>query len=74
MRLLKVLCVAALLAMPVVALADASDIPGSAEWYLHIDLERIRSEKAGRAVYDWLQAEALDELEEDLTSRKRSTP
>ena len=50
MRLLKILCATVLLAIPVAALADARDVPGSAEWYLHIDLDKMRSEKAGEAV------------------------
>lgn len=65
MRLLKLLCVTVLLAMPAVSMADARDVPGTAEWYLHIDLEKMRSEEAGRAVYDWFRAEALDEVRED---------
>lgn len=65
MRLLKLLCVTVLLAVPAVSMADARDVPGSAEWYLHIDLDRIRSEQAGQALYDWFQAEALDEVRDD---------
>ena len=62
MRFLKILCAIALLAVPLAALADARDVPGSAEWYLHIDLDKMKSEKAGQAVYDWFRAEALDEV------------
>ena len=65
MRLLKILCAAVLLAIPVAALADARDVPGSAEWYLHIDLEKMRSEDAGQAVYDWFRDEALDEVRDE---------
>ena len=65
MRLLKVLWATMLLALPIAALADASDVPGSAEWYLHIDFERMKSDEAGRAMYDWLQAEALDDVKND---------
>jgi hypothetical protein len=65
MRLLKVLCAAALLAIPAMALADASDIPGSAEWYLHVDLEKMRSEKASEAVYGWLDDEVLTEVKDE---------
>jgi hypothetical protein len=65
MRLLKILCATVLLAIPVAALADARDVPGSAEWYLHIDLEKMRSEDAGQAVYDWFRDEALDEVRDE---------
>ena len=65
MRLLKVLCATMLLALPIAALADVSDVPGSAEWYLHIDFERMKSDEAGRAMYEWLQAEALDEVKDE---------
>lgn len=65
MRFLKIFCVAVLLAMPVSVLADARDVPGSAEWYLHIDLDKMKSEKAGQAVYDWFRNEALDEVRDE---------
>ena len=65
MRILKVLCFTVLLAMPAATLADASDVPGSAEWYLHIDLDKMKSEEAGKAVYEWFRAEALDEIKND---------
>ena len=65
MRLLKLLCVTVLLAIPAVSMADARDVPGTAEWYLHIDFEKMRSEEAGRAVYDWFRDEALDEVKND---------
>ncbi len=65
MRLLKVLCITVLMAIPAATLADASDVPGSAEWYLHIDLDKMKSEEAGKAVYEWFRAEALDEIRND---------
>ena len=65
MRLMKTFFAAVLLVLPFAALADARDVPGTAEWYLHIDLEKMRSEEAGKAVYDWFRDEALDEVEND---------
>ena len=62
MRLITVLCATVLLAIPVAAPADARDVPGSAEWYLHVDLDKMRSEQAGQSVYDWFRAEALDDV------------
>ncbi len=65
MRVLKILCVAVLLAVPLAAVADARDIPGSADWYLFIDLEKMKSEEAGKPLYEWLREEALVEVKED---------
>jgi hypothetical protein len=65
MRIFKFLWLVLMLAAPVAADADASDIPGSADWYLYLDLEQMKSEKAGKALYDWLDAEVLTEVEEE---------
>jgi hypothetical protein len=65
MRILKVLCVAVLLAAPMAAAADAVDLPGSAEWYLHVDLRKMKSEEAGKPVYDWLNEEVMTEVKEE---------
>jgi len=65
MRLIKVLLLALLLTAPVVAAAAADDIPESAVWYFHIDLEQMRSDGPGKGVYDWLQEEALDDVRDD---------
>ena len=65
MRYSKILIVGLLLATPGLATANADDIPGAATWYLHIDLEKMRSDEAGKAVYDWLREEAFDEVKEE---------
>ena len=65
MRVMKFLCVAVLLALPLAAVADARDIPGSADWYLFIDLEKMKSEEAGKPIYEWLREEALIEVKEE---------
>lgn len=65
MRLVKFLCVAMLLAIPLAAAADTNDIPGSAEWYLHVDLKQMKSEEAGKPVYEWLRDEAFTEVKEE---------
>jgi hypothetical protein len=66
MRLVKFLCVAMLLAVPLAAAADTKDIPGSAEWYLYVDLNKMKSEDAGKPVYDWLRDEVLTEVKDDV--------
>jgi hypothetical protein len=65
MRYLKLMIVGLLLAIPGLATAKADDIPGAATWYLYVDLEKMRSDEAGRAIYDWLREEAFDEIKED---------
>ena len=65
MRYLKILIVGLLLAVPTVAAAASDDIPESAVWYFHLDLEQMREEGPGRGVYDWLQIEALSEIKEE---------
>jgi hypothetical protein len=65
MRYLKLIIVGLLLAIPGLAVAQADDIPGAATWYLHIDLEKMRSDDAGKVVYDWLREEAFDEVKEE---------
>ena len=65
MRYLKILIVSLLLAVPGLATAKADDIPGGATWYLHIDLEKMRTEAAGKAIYDWLRDEAFTDVKEE---------
>ena len=65
MRYLKILAVGLLLAVPVLATADAEGLPDEAVWYFHIDLEQMRDDGPGRGVYDWLQNEALSEVKEE---------
>ncbi|MDH3909428.1 MAG: hypothetical protein OEU83_10365 [Gammaproteobacteria bacterium] len=64
MRYLKILIVGLLLAVPTVA-AASGDIPESAVWYFHLDLEQMREKGPGRGVYDWLKIEALSEIKEE---------
>lgn len=65
MRTLKLLIVGLLLAPPGLTMADASDIPGASTWYFHIDLEEMRSEEAGMAVYAWMEDEIFSDVRED---------
>jgi hypothetical protein len=64
MRYLKILIVGLLLAVPTVA-AASGDIPESAVWYFHLDLEQMREKGPGQGVYDWLKIEALSEIKEE---------
>ena len=65
MKFLKLLVVGLALTFPALVVADANDLPGSAEWYLHIDLDQMKSEEAGKALYNWLEDEAFDDVQED---------
>jgi len=65
MRYLKILIVGLLLTLPVLATADMEDLPGSAVWYFHIDLEQMRKDGPGQGVYAWLQDEAFSDIKED---------
>ncbi len=63
---LTVLVTAALLLVaPALAIADARDIPGSATWYFHVDLDRMRKTEAGQGVHRWMVDEIFDDLKED---------
>lgn len=66
MRYLKILIVGLLLAVPgLAAAANSDDIPGSAVWYLHVDLAQMRAEGPGKSVYGWLQDEAFADVRDD---------
>jgi len=64
MRVLKVLCLAVLLVAPVAAVA-ANDVPESADWYLYVDLQRMKSEEAGKPLYDWFNDEVIIEVKDE---------
>jgi len=65
MRFLKILVVGLLLTVPVLATADTENLPESAVWYFHIDLEQMRKDGPGQGIYAWLQDEALAEIKEE---------
>jgi hypothetical protein len=62
MRTLKLLIIGLLLAIPGLAAADASDIPGASTWYLHVDMEEMRSDEVGKALYGWMDEEIFSEI------------
>ena len=64
MRSLFLLLVLVLPACSTTAAAE-TDLPGEADWYLHIDFDEMRNEEAGSPVYHWLQAEVFADVEED---------
>lgn len=68
MTKLRLLLLLAPLLLPAPALADvdAADIPAEAVWYLHVDLEELRSAASGRQLYEWLEQEVFTDIREDL--------
>ena len=65
MRKLKLLIIGLLLTAPLLATAGIGGVPGDTTWYLHVDFDQMKSEKAGKAIYDWLVDEVFDDLNED---------
>lgn len=65
---LRILFAAILLSMPFAAVADLSsdDLPDGTVWYLHADLEQMRSTESGREIYGWFQGEVVVELNDQL--------
>ncbi len=65
MRILKLLIVGLLLAIPGLVAADAGDIPGASTWYLHVDLDEMRSDEVGKSLYGWMDEEIFSEIDEE---------
>jgi len=65
MRYLKLMIVGLLLTIPGLAMAKTDDIPGGATWYLHIDLAEMRSDEAGKTVYEWISEETIDKVNDE---------
>jgi hypothetical protein len=65
MRILKLLIMGLLLAIPGLAAADAGDIPGASTWYLHVDLDEMRSDEVGQSLYGWMDEEIFSEINEE---------
>ena len=61
---LRFLLLLAPLMLPGRALAavDAADIPADAVWYLHVDLEELRSAASGKLLYRWLDDEVFADI------------
>jgi len=62
---IRTLLLIVMLSVPMVAGADASSVPGGANWYFYVDLEQMRSGGPGAPMYNWLRDEVLEEIRED---------
>ena len=65
MRYIKMIVAAAILAFPALAVANADAVPGSANWYFFVDFDEMRSKGPGKAIYDWLRDEVMDDIKDD---------
>lgn len=68
MRVLRIVLFLVYLSVPLSAGAGVSngDFPANTVWYLHADLEQMRTAAAGRGLYEWLNAEVFVEIHEKV--------
>jgi len=66
MRHLKILAIILFLALPTLAYADVSNIPGTATWYFHADFDAMRKGGASKGLYDWVDAEVFAEIRNEI--------
>ena len=45
---------------------DSDSLPSDTVWYVHVDLDRMRSSDAGREIYAWLEDEIIEEIREEV--------
>lgn len=63
----KALAIFLILLIPVGASAgiESGDLPPGSTWYLHIDFNEMRSSDAGKGIYEWLNDEVIEEVNEE---------
>lgn len=66
MRHLKLLAIIVFLALPTLAYADVSNIPGTATWYFHADFDAMRKGGASKGLYDWVDGEVFAEIRDEI--------
>lgn len=62
MHILKLSAAALLLALAPLLQAEMPNLPATATWYFHADLDAMRDGKAGRHLYDWMDAGVFREI------------
>lgn len=64
----RIILAALLAGLPLAATADmsADELPPSTVWYLHADLEQMRTTDSGRELYRWLDGEIFAEVNDQL--------
>ncbi len=48
------------------AAVTAGDLPGDTIWYMHADLEAMRSTESGAKIYAWFEDEVADDVSEEI--------
>jgi len=43
----------------------AGDLPGDTIWYMHVDLEAMRTTESGRKIYVWFEDEVVEDISEE---------
>lgn len=63
----KALAFLFILLIPIGAAAgiEPGDLPPGSTWYLHIDLEQMRNSDAGKGIYEWLDDEVIEEINDE---------
>jgi hypothetical protein len=60
------LALATLFSLAVHADVEVGDLPEGTIWYLHADLEAMRTSEAGSKIYDWFDDEVVVEVKEEV--------
>ena len=68
MASIKSTTAALLIAVPLAGTAEisAADIPGETVWYMHADLEQMRTTESGQRLYGWLDGEIFVEINDHI--------
>ena len=48
------------------AAVSAEDLPGDTIWYMHADLAQLRTTESGKGISEWLDAEVIVEIHEEI--------
>ncbi len=62
---LGLLALIAFIPLPGNAQVQTGDLPDNTVWYMHADLEAMRTGEAGSAVYAWFEDEVVEEVREE---------
>jgi len=67
MRVLRAVVALSFIAVPAALWAEveSADLPGTSKWYFHADFAEMRTTKAGRHLYGWLEKEVFEEVREE---------
>lgn len=58
------LCIAAPLTAS--GAVEPDSLPAGTVWYMHLDLDRMRTTESGRQVYAWLEGEVIEEVRDEI--------